>query len=76
MKAGNSPAAQYIGNYSRLYGEFNYLWDELAAVAWLDPTLITKKKPASWISISIAAQGTEIFSPGSRATDLKWRTAR
>jgi purine nucleosidase len=42
VKRGTSPAAQYIGKYSRLYGEYNYLWDELAAVAWLDPSIITK----------------------------------
>ena len=44
IKAGKTPSAQYIGKYSRLYGEYNYLWDELAAAAWLDPTLITKKE--------------------------------
>jgi len=44
VKAGDSAAAKYVGGYSRLYGEYNYLWDELAAVAWLDPTLITKRE--------------------------------
>jgi len=44
IKAGSTPAAQYIGKYGRLYGEYNYLWDELAAAAWLDPSLITKKE--------------------------------
>jgi inosine-uridine nucleoside N-ribohydrolase len=44
VKKGNSPAAQYVGKYSRLYGEYNYLWDELAAAAWLDPGIITKKE--------------------------------
>jgi purine nucleosidase len=44
VKAGSSPAAKYIGKYSRLFGEYNYLWDELAAAAWLDPTIITKKQ--------------------------------
>ncbi len=44
IKAGNSPAARYIGSYARLYGEYNYLWDELAAAAWLDPSIITKKE--------------------------------
>jgi len=44
VKAGNSPAAQYIGKYERLYGSYNYLWDELTSAAWLDPTLITKKE--------------------------------
>jgi purine nucleosidase len=44
VKAGNSPAARYIAQYTHLRGEYNYLWDELAAAAWLDPTLITKKE--------------------------------
>ena len=44
IKAGDSPAARYVGQYVRLHGEYNYLWDELAAAAWLDPSLITKKE--------------------------------
>jgi len=36
--------ARYIGTYARLHGTYNYLWDELAAAAWLDPSLITKKE--------------------------------
>jgi inosine-uridine nucleoside N-ribohydrolase len=44
IKAANTPAAQYIGKYARLRGEFNYLWDELAVAAWLDPAIITKKE--------------------------------
>jgi purine nucleosidase len=44
IKAGDSPAARYIGKYARLRGNYDYLWDELAAVAWLDPSLITKKE--------------------------------
>jgi inosine-uridine nucleoside N-ribohydrolase len=43
VKAGNSPAAHYVATYSRLHGQYNYLWDELAALAWLDPSLITAK---------------------------------
>lgn len=42
IKAGSSPAARYIGTYAHLRGQYNYLWDELAAVAWIDPSLITK----------------------------------
>jgi purine nucleosidase len=34
-----SPAAQYIAKFAR---ERYYLWDELAACAWLDPSIITK----------------------------------
>jgi purine nucleosidase len=44
IKAGKSQSAAYIGKYSRLYGEYNYLWDELAAAAWLDPSIITKRE--------------------------------
>jgi inosine-uridine nucleoside N-ribohydrolase len=42
--AGATPAAKYIGKYGRLFGEYNYLWDELTAAAWLDTSLITKKE--------------------------------
>jgi purine nucleosidase len=44
IKAGDSPAARYVGTYARLHGEYNFLWDELAAAAWLDPSLITQKE--------------------------------
>jgi inosine-uridine nucleoside N-ribohydrolase len=36
-----APAAQYIAKYT---GEFYYLWDELEAAAWIDPTIITKER--------------------------------
>jgi inosine-uridine nucleoside N-ribohydrolase len=36
-----SPTARYIAAWSQ---SRYYLWDELAACAWLDPTLITKEK--------------------------------
>jgi purine nucleosidase len=44
IKTSDSPAARYIGKYARLRGNYNYLWDELAAAAWIDPSLITKKE--------------------------------
>jgi inosine-uridine nucleoside N-ribohydrolase len=39
-----TPLAQYLAKYS----SEGYMWDELAAAAWLDPTLITKKEPMYW----------------------------
>lgn len=42
IKASSQPAAQYIGKYARLRSQYSYLWDELAAAAWLDPSVITK----------------------------------
>jgi purine nucleosidase len=41
IKGGSSPSARYIGAYAQLRGQYNYLWDELAALAWIDPSLIT-----------------------------------
>jgi purine nucleosidase len=38
VRKSPEPAAQYVAKYA----ESGYLWDELAAVAWLDPTIITK----------------------------------
>ena len=35
-----TPAAQYVAKYA----QSNYLWDELAAVSWLDPSIITKSQ--------------------------------
>ena len=40
IRKSPSPSAQYVAKYA----EPGYLWDELAAVAWLDPTIITKWK--------------------------------
>ena len=40
IRKSPTPAAQYVAKYA----EANYLWDELAAVAWLDPAIITKWK--------------------------------
>ena len=36
-----NPAAKYLAEYT---SEFYYLWDELAAAAWLDPKIITKEQ--------------------------------
>jgi purine nucleosidase len=38
VRESPEPAAQYVAKYAQA----NYLWDELAAVAWLDPSIITK----------------------------------
>jgi inosine-uridine nucleoside N-ribohydrolase len=36
-----NPAARYVAMYSQ---ERYYLWDELAACAWLDPSIITQRR--------------------------------
>lgn len=40
VRKGATPAAQYVAKYA----EESYLWDELAAAAWLDPSIITKSQ--------------------------------
>ena len=44
IKTSDTPVARYLAKYSRLRGNYNYLWDELTAAAWLDPTIITRKE--------------------------------
>jgi purine nucleosidase len=43
IKTVDFPVARYIGKYARVTKN-NYLWDELAAAAWLDSSVITKKE--------------------------------
>ena len=40
LARASTPGAQYLAKYA----EASYLWDEIAAVAWLDPTLITRSR--------------------------------
>jgi inosine-uridine nucleoside N-ribohydrolase len=41
ISRSSSPSAQYIAKYAK---ERYYLWDELAACAWIDPSIITKER--------------------------------
>ncbi len=50
---GTTPSAQYVAKYARA----SYLWDELAAVAWLDPSVITGWKKM-YIDVSIDHSAT------------------
>lgn len=43
IAAVRTPAAQYVAKYAYVNDE-SYMWDELAAAAWLDPTIITKEQ--------------------------------
>ncbi len=44
LSKADSPAAKYITKYFRRPVTINYLWDELAAAAWIDPTIITGER--------------------------------
>ena len=62
---GKTPGAQYVAKYAQT----GYLWDELAAVAWLDPTIITKSSEL-YMDVSIdhgASYGdTLVWNPGDQ----------
>jgi inosine-uridine nucleoside N-ribohydrolase len=52
IRKSTSAAAQYVVTYfMKDQGGF-YMWDELAAAAWIDPTLITKKD-ARFMSVDV-----------------------
>jgi purine nucleosidase len=38
----NSPAARYLAKFTTM--RTGYLWDELAAAAWLDPTIVKRER--------------------------------
>ena len=65
VRKSPTPAAQYVAKYA----EANYLWDELAAVAWLDPTIITKWKKL-YVDVDVdhgAGYGnTLVWAPGQQ----------
>ena len=44
LAKAHSPAAEYVTKYVKRPVQINYLWDELAAAAWVDPTIITGER--------------------------------
>jgi len=42
IEASGTPLGRYIGRFAMLMPGADIMWDELAAEAWIDPTLITK----------------------------------
>jgi len=52
IDAGGTPLAHYIARYFQSGNGNDYMWDELAAAAWLDPTVITKTE-TRYMSVDI-----------------------
>jgi purine nucleosidase len=52
ISKSNGAAAQYVVKYFMKDQGGYYMWDELAAAAWIDPTLITKKV-ARYMSVNV-----------------------
>jgi purine nucleosidase len=52
IEASGTPLAHYIARFYMPGGGNDYMWDELAAAAWLDPSLITKQE-TRYMSVDI-----------------------
>jgi inosine-uridine nucleoside N-ribohydrolase len=44
IEAADTPLARYVAHFYQAGQGGEYMWDELAAAAWLDPSLITKRE--------------------------------
>ena len=44
IEASGTPLARYIARFAMLTPGADIMWDELAAAAWIDPTLITRRE--------------------------------
>ena len=44
LESSGTTIARYIAKYYQSGNGNDYMWDELAAAAWLDPSIITKKE--------------------------------
>jgi inosine-uridine nucleoside N-ribohydrolase len=44
IEAGGTPAGVYVAKHVMLSPGADIMWDELAAAAWIDPSIITKSE--------------------------------
>jgi purine nucleosidase len=44
IEAAGTPLARYVAHFFQPGPGSDYMWDELAAAAWIDPSLITKRE--------------------------------
>ena len=44
IKSSGTPLGQYVARFFQTGQGGQYMWDELAAAAWIDPTLITRRE--------------------------------
>jgi purine nucleosidase len=66
IEASGTPLARYIARFAMLTPGADIMWDELAAAAWIDPTLITKRE-TRYMSVDLD-RGAGYGNTLSRAT--------
>jgi purine nucleosidase len=67
---GDAPAAKYVAKFGK--ANYLYLWDELAADAWLDPTIITRSEKM-YMDVSIdhgPTYGDTLVYPANKPPEL------
>ena len=52
IDAGGTPLAHYVARYFQPGNGNDFMWDELAAAAWIDPAVITKTE-SRYMSVDI-----------------------
>lgn len=80
IEAAGTPLARYIAKFAMLTPGADIMWDELAAAAWLDPTIITQTE-SRYMSVDIdhgAAYGNTLtwntkdsFRPEAHAVEIQ-----
>ena len=53
IDAAATPLAHYVARYFQPGQGNDYMWDELAAAAWLDPSIITEKEER-YLSVDVS----------------------
>jgi purine nucleosidase len=64
IEASRTPLADYVARFAMLTPGADIMWDELAAAAWIDPTLITKSE--------IRYMGVDIDRGAGYGNTLTW----
>lgn len=44
IQAGGTPLSHYVAQFAMLTPGADIMWDELAAAAWIDPSIITRSE--------------------------------
>ncbi len=64
IEASGTPLAHYLARYFQPGDGNDYMWDELAAAAWIDPSLITKRE--------VRYMGVDISRGAGYGNTLTW----
>jgi purine nucleosidase len=66
IEASGTPLAHYIARFAMLTPGADIMWDELAAAAWIDPTLITNRE--------VRYMGVDVDHGAGYGNTLTWET--